>query len=88
MFTFLNDALLKRFPILNNTIFSRCLKKNIDLNVIDDVGKNQNIMLTMQITDIKNNESFLFWLNNQTFAMALYGVPKPSNIMENIVLSP
>ena len=39
MFTFLNDALLKRFPILNDAIFSRCLKKNIDLNVIDDVGK-------------------------------------------------
>ena len=58
----------------------------------DNIG-NQNIMLTMQINDIfqmirKNTEEFLFGLNNQTFAMALYGVPKPSNIMDNIVLSP
>ena len=28
------------------------------------------------------------WLNNQTFVMALYGVPKTENIMENIVLFP
>ena len=27
-------------------------KKNIDLNVFDDVWKNQNIMLTMHISDV------------------------------------
>ena len=40
MFTFLNEAMfftMQCFPILNDVIFRRCLKKNIDLNVFDDV---------------------------------------------------
>ena len=40
MFTFLNNAMfftMRCFPILNNVIFRRCLKKNIDLDVFDDV---------------------------------------------------
>ena len=40
MFTFLNDAMfftMRCFPILNDVIFRRCLKKNIDLDVFDDV---------------------------------------------------
>ena len=40
------------FSILNDAIFSRCFWKNIDLNVLDNVWKIQNIMLTMHISDI------------------------------------
>ena len=59
MFTFLNDAMfftMRCFPILNDVIFRRCLKKNIDLDVC--FKKYQNIVLTMHISDVFGKKYF------------------------------
>ena len=43
---------MRCFPILNDAIFSQCLEKNIDLDVLEYVWKNPNIILTMHINDV------------------------------------
>ena len=67
---------IKNIPKIFNTFFSNAYYR----------VKIQNLNSLFQAW--KSHPGLHFCLNNQTFAMALYGVPKTKNIIENIVLFP